>query len=110
MGEYFIYRPDVQKRVMLGGLIVFIVAIGFGIRRHYVYLAYNFNGRVDSIRYDSDKGDAIIFINRKEYILNDAWSYSPNNKIFINKGDSMIKFKNSTKVKLIRKNGITIIQ
>jgi hypothetical protein len=108
MKEIFIYRSDILKRVFLFGLIGFVVLIGFSIRAHYAYLAYNFNGRVDSIRY-GDKGDAIILIKQKKYILDGAWSYSPNNKIFIQKGDSMLKLKDSTQVKLISRNGTTII-
>lgn len=109
MSEIFIYRPDILKRVAILGSVVFVVLVGFSIRAHYVYLAYNFNGRVDSIRY-GEKGDAIIVINRKEYVLDGAWSYSPNNRIFIQKGDSMVKFKDSTRIKLVRANGVTVTQ
>lgn len=109
MGEFFIYRPDIQKRVAIFGLVGFVVLIGLSIRSHYVYLDSNFNGRVDSIRY-GEKGDAFIVIKQKEYILDGAWSYSPNNKVFIQKGDSMVKFKDSAQIKLIRRNGLIIVQ
>ena len=109
MKESVIYRPDILKRVAFFGLIGFVVLMVFSIRAHYVYLAYNFNGRVDSVRY-GEKGDAFSIIKRKEYILDGAWSYSSNNRIFIQKGDSMVKLKDSTRIKLVRANGVTITQ
>jgi len=107
MGEFIIYRPDLLKRLAVFAVIAIIAAIGLNIRWHYVYLAYNFNGRVDSVRY-GDKGTAIIIIKGKEFILDDKWSNDRN--IPINKEDSMIKLKDSTWVKLIRPNGITIVR
>jgi hypothetical protein len=105
--EFVVYRLDILKRVAIAGVIGVIVLIGFSIRRHYVYLDYNFNGLVDSISY-GDKGTAIVIIKGKEFVLNDDWSNYMN--IIINKGDSMVKLKDSTWVRLIRPNGITIVK
>jgi hypothetical protein len=107
MSGIVIYRVDLLKRVAIAGVIGVIVLTGLSIRRHYVYLDYNFNGQVDSIRY-GDKGTSIIIIKGKEFDLNDDWSKG--NGASINKGDSMVKLKNSTWVKLIRPNGEMIIK
>jgi hypothetical protein len=104
--EFVFYRPDILKRAALFALVGFIVAIGLNIRWNYVYLSYNFNGRIDSIRY-GDKGTAIIIVKKKEYVLGDEWS---SDQILIHKGDSIMKLKNATQIKLIRPNGVTIVK
>ena len=106
MKEVVIYRTDVLKRVAIGALIGIIVLIYLSVRWHYKYLSYQFDGRVDSISY-SDKGAAVIMIKGNEYVLDDPWQRE---FITINKGDSLIKLKNSQKVKLIRPDGEIIIK
>jgi hypothetical protein len=103
-----IYRLDILKRVALFGVIGVIALIIFSTRGHYTYLASNFNGRIDSVR-EGEKGDAVIIIKRKEYVLDGAWSYSLDHKVAIQKGDSIIKYKDSTQIKLIKSNGTTIV-
>ncbi|WP_419700007.1 hypothetical protein [Mucilaginibacter sp. NFX135] len=103
-----IYRPDILKRVVIFGVIGAIALIGLCIWGHYSYLSSNFNGRIDSVR-EGEKGDAIIIIKQKEYVLDGAWSYSSGNKVDIQKGDSIVKYKDSTQIKLIKPNGMTII-
>ena len=73
MSGIVVYRVDILKRVAIASVIGAIVITGFTISRHYIYLDYNFNGRVDSIRY-GDKGTSIIIIKGNEFDLNDDWS------------------------------------
>ena len=108
MREIVIYRPDILKRTLIFGIIGAIALEGLSILGHYSYLSSNFNGRIDSVR-EGEKGDAIIIIKRKEYVLDGAWSYSLDHKVDIQKGDSIVKYKGSTQIKLIKSKGMTII-
>jgi len=108
MKEIVIYRPDILKRTVIFGIIAVIVLDGLNIWGHYSYLSSNFNGRIDSVR-EGQKGNAIIIVKRKEYVLDGAWRYSVEHKLDIQKGDSIVKYKDSSQIKLIKPNGMTII-
>ena len=94
MRELTIYRIDILKRVALCGVVGLAVLIFLSVRRHYEYLNYKFNGRVDNISY-GDKGTPIIIINGNTYFLEES-DWNLHDSHMIQKGDSMIKNKNST--------------
>ncbi|BAU52169.1 hypothetical protein [Mucilaginibacter gotjawali] len=72
-----------------------------------IYLAYQFDGRVERVSYDI-KGKATIIINGSSYDLSDNnWDFDHNR---ITKGDSLIKKKNSMIIELIKRNGQIVIQ
>jgi hypothetical protein len=72
-----------------------------------MYLACQFNGRVESVSYDM-KGIATIVIKGVNYDLSDLnWDFDQNR---IEKGDLMIKEKNSMIITLIKSNGQIIIE
>lgn len=107
MKEFVIYRKDILKRCAIFGGIGLIILIFLNIRWHYKYLGYQFNGRVDSISY-GDKGTPIVIIKGESYLLN-ASDGNLDDKHIIEKGDSLIKMKNTSSVKLIKLNGQVII-
>jgi membrane-bound ClpP family serine protease len=107
MKEVVIYRPDVLKRVGILGAIGVIVLIFFSIKAHYKDLNYQFNGRVDSVFY-GEKATATVWVRKEEYYLDaNNWDFDHNR---IQKGDSLIKEKNSMVIRLIRPNGSVIVE
>jgi hypothetical protein len=108
MKEFVIYRPDILKRVAIFGAIGLVVLIFFSIKWNNTYLNYQFNGRLDSIAY-GDKGTPIVIIKGKTYFLKEVdWNFHKSH--IIQKGDSLIKDKNSITVKLVKPNGEVIIK
>jgi len=69
-------------------------------------LSYQFNGKVDSVTYDV-KGEATVYIDTSYYLSDPNWDFDHNR---IQKGDSMIKEKNSMTIKLIKPNGKVIVE
>ena len=70
-------------------------------------LDYHFNGIVDSVSYDI-KGFATIIVKGSHYYLGDTgWDFDHNR---IQKGDSIIKERNSMIIKLIKPNGQVVIE
>jgi len=70
-------------------------------------LNYQFNGKVDSVRYNI-KGQAYVSINGVEYYLFDPdWDFD-HNRIQI--GDSLVKRKNSMIIELFRRNVLVTIE
>ncbi len=108
MKEFIIYRPDILKRVAIFAAIGFVVLIFYSIHWHYKYLNYQFNGRVDSIAY-GDKGVPIVIIKGNTYFLEAVdWNFQDSH--LIQKGDSLVKNKNSIIVKLIKPDGKVIVK
>lgn len=71
-----------------------------------LHLGYTFNGTVDHVSYDV-KGNATIYIKGITYGLDDpSWEFYHNR---IEKGDSMVKSKNSMTIKLFKKDGRVIV-
>ena len=108
----FDYRLDAVTRrgiifVIIFGTVV-LVATFLNLRWNHIYLNYQFNGRVDSVTY-GDKGTPGVIIKGNEYYL-DAGDWNENSSHLINKGDSLIKSKNSLVVTLIKPNGQIIIK
>lgn len=69
--------------------------------------AYEFDGKVDKVTYDV-KGKASVTIKGIQYDLSDPnWDFDHNR---IQTGDSMIKKKNSMIIRLIKRDGKTIIE
>lgn len=90
-------------------IMVIIMSVGFYFvrRQNDEIMAYNFNGRVDSVWYDGNRNDLIVTkpyvsIHGKTYYLYyHAWGFERN----IQPGDSMIKLENTFTVTLIKKSG-----
>jgi hypothetical protein len=88
-------------------LVMILAVIYFSHKGKLKCLSYQFNGKVDSIYYDI-KGIATIKVNGIFYDLAyPNWDFDHNR---IQKGDSVIKNKNSLTIKLIKHNGQIIIE
>ncbi|OCX51501.1 hypothetical protein BEL04_15870 [Mucilaginibacter sp. PPCGB 2223] len=89
------------------GIVLIILTIYSTIISRNQNLEYQFNGRVDSVYYTS-KGEPYIFVKKVKYYLSDRdWDFNQNR---IQKGDSVIKKKNSMIIKLFKSNAKAIIE
>ena len=100
------------NKVLIGVFIaVMIIALILGIRLtqkgRIENLNYQFDGVVDSVSYDI-KGYATITVKGSHYYLGGtSWDFNHNR---IQKGDSILKKRNSMIVKLIKPDGRIIFQ
>jgi hypothetical protein len=95
------------KNVGIFGVIGVIVLIFFSIKARCKDLNYQFNGRVDSVFY-GEKATATVWVKKEKYYLDaNNWDFDHNR---IQKGDSLIKEKNSMVIRLIRPNGSVIVE
>jgi len=70
-------------------------------------LHYQFNGMIDSVYY-TVKGEPYIFVKKVEYYLSDgSWDFDHDR---IQKGDSIVKQKNSLVIKVFKPDGRVIIE
>jgi len=107
MKPYKIYRIIVISLFVSAVIIMLIEAIRFDHRGSIKNLDYYFNGIVDSVSYDS-WGKASIIIKGSHYYLADpSWDFDHDR---IQKGDSIVKERNSMIIKLIKPNGRIIIE
>ena len=106
-----IYSKNYTKVVLIF-FISFVILMTIGV----IYMGrtgrsetlnYQFNGKVDSVRYNI-KGQAYVSINGVEYYLFDPdWNFD-HNRIQI--GDSLVKRKNSMIIELFRRNVLVTIE
>jgi len=97
-----IYRKIMISLFVVGVIISLIVAINYNHKGTIIALDYHFNGVVDSVSYDI-KGFATIIVKGSHYYLGDtSWDFDHDR---IQKGDSIIKERNSMIIKLIKPNG-----
>ena len=95
-----------RKFVLILGLIGFCILLYGWIKGNIDDKKMQFNGKVDSVAYDI-KGQARVTIKGRNYDLdNNNWDFDHNR---IQKGDSMIKDKNTLLIKLIKKDGQLIV-
>lgn len=107
MLTYKRYIYSVSVFFVLGVCIFFFLYIFGSYKYRKIYLAYQFDGRVESVSYDI-KGIASIVIKDVNYDLSDTnWDFDHNR---IEKGDLMIKKKNSMIIKLIKRDGQIIVE
>lgn len=86
---------------------VLIASIYFNYQSKKAALDYQFSGKVDSVDYNL-KSQASVFIKGVQYdLFYSRWDFNHNR---IQKGDSIVKKKNSTIIKLIRPNGRVVTQ
>jgi hypothetical protein len=84
--------------LVIVAFLFFCAVIYFYNRSRSECLAYEFNGKVENVNYD-DKGKPTVLIDGKEYdLLVNFWNF--NHKI--QKGDSLIKQKNTMVIKLVK--------
>jgi len=90
---------------MAGVLFMIIVLPIFYFKTQKEVLSYHFNGRVDSVTY-SVKDEPTIKVNGKEFDLPvNFWDFRHQ----IEKGDSIVKLKNSMAVEIVKKSEKVII-
>jgi len=101
----------IYKRIMIilfvaVGIIGLIVAIRLGHKGYSKDIDYQFYGVVDSVSYDI-KGYASIVVNGSHFYLGaSSWDFDNN----IQKGDSIIKKRNSMIIKLIKPDGRVVFE
>ena len=88
------------------GLLWLLISIPYGyFKMKSKCLAFQFDGKVDSVWYD-DKGKPTIKIRGNKYdLLVNFWNFNRQ----IESGDSLIKVKNSMIVTLVKKSGKIIV-
>ena len=108
-------QPSADQPQYKFGVQVFCITVVMlvvaGIYFNYINkktaLDYQFNGKVDSVDYNL-KNQASVFIKGVQYdLFYQKWDFNHNR---IQKGDSIIKRKNSIVIKLIKANGKIIIE
>ena len=108
-------QPSADQPQYKFGVQVFFITVVMlvvaGIYFNYINkktaLDYQFNGKVDSVDYNL-KNQASVFIKGIQYdLFYQKWDFNHNR---IQKGDSIIKRKNSIVIKLIKANGKIIIE
>ncbi|WP_158990227.1 hypothetical protein [Mucilaginibacter sp. L196] len=100
------YYKVVIRFFIIAVAFMAIMGIYFTKKEKKESLSYEFNGKVDSVSYDV-KGEATVYIDTSYYLGDPNWDFDHNR---IQKGDSMIKEKNSMIIKLIKPNGKVIIE
>ena len=101
------YNKIVGSFFIVVVLTMIISGIYINHKNKLIDLNYQFNGKVDSANYNI-KGEATVIIKGIKYDLSDFnWDFDHNR---IQKGDSIVKEKNSMIIKLIKPNGKIIVE